>query len=72
MNQTDLKPVNSSIQNNNQQVVPIQPVTEVIKILQSANTTKPEAKLNETSISDGKGGRIELNNDKNVSNDFEK
>ena len=54
------------------QVKPVNQVTELVKILQTINVTKPEAKLNESTISDGKGGRIELNNDKIISNDFEK
>lgn len=33
----------------------------VIGMLKSVNTNSPEAKLNETTISDGKGGRITLN-----------
>lgn len=53
-------------------IKPANPVTEVVKILQLVDVVKPEAKLNETSISDGQGGRIELNNDKIIVNDFEK
>lgn len=33
-------------------------IPKVIIVMQSVKTDTPEAKLNETSISDGKGGRI--------------
>lgn len=48
------------------------PITELVKILQSVDVSSPTAQLNETTISDGKGGYIELNNNTIVSNDFKK
>lgn len=38
--------------------IPQQVIPRVIVVMQSVKTDTPEAKLNETSISDGKGGRI--------------
>ena len=35
-------------------------IPQVVKVMQSVKTDTPEAKLNETTISDGKGGRITL------------
>lgn len=37
--------------------------TEFVGNLNSVNTNKPDAKLNETTISDNNGGRIILNED---------
>lgn len=51
---------------------PVGPITELVKILQSVDVSTPTVQLNETTISDGKGGYIELNNDKIFANDFEK
>ena len=38
------------------------PVPVIIKVMQSVKTDTPEAELNKTTISDGKGGRITLDN----------
>lgn len=38
-------------------------LTEFVGNLSSVNTNKPDAKLNETTISDNNGGRIILNED---------
>jgi hypothetical protein len=35
-------------------------IPQVVKVMQTVKTDTPEAKLNETTISDGKGGRITL------------
>lgn len=37
-----------------------QPLAEIIKLLQEIDLDAPMAKLNETTISDNNGGRIEL------------
>ncbi len=36
------------------------PIPTLVKIMQSVKTDTPEAKLNKTSISDGNGGRITM------------
>jgi hypothetical protein len=41
-----------------------QVLSELADTMKTVDTKSPEAKLNATSISDGKGGRIELNEDK--------
>lgn len=37
------------------------PLHDLVKVMQSVKTDTPEAKLNKHSISDGNGGRIEMN-----------
>lgn len=37
------------------------PIDRLVKVMQSVKTDTPEAKLNKHSISDGNGGRIEMN-----------
>ena len=37
------------------------PINNLVNVMKSVNTNSPEAELNSHSISDGKGGRIELN-----------
>ena len=41
----------------------VQALSQLMEELQSIDINSPEAKLNETSISDGNGGRIDLNED---------
>jgi len=41
----------------------VQALSQLMNELQSIDINSPEAKLNETSISDGNGGRIDLNED---------
>lgn len=43
-----------------------QSLTDLVEALQSVDTNKPEASLNATSIDDNNGGRIELNQDGEV------
>lgn len=43
------------------------PIPELVKVMQSVKTDTPQAVQNKTSISDGNGGRIELN-DQTVKN----
>lgn len=38
-----------------------QPIPTLVNVMQSVKTDTPEAKLNKHSISDGNGGRIEMN-----------
>ena len=38
-----------------------QPIPQLVKVMQTVKTDTPEAVQNKTSISDGNGGRIELN-----------
>ncbi len=40
-----------------------QAIPTLVKVLQSVKLDSPEAKLNKTTISDGEGGRIEMNED---------
>lgn len=40
------------------------PITNLVSTMQKVKTDSKDAKLNATSISDGKGGRIELNEEK--------
>ncbi len=49
-----------------------QQLVELVEAIQNVQVDTPEAKLNETSISDNNGNRIELNQDLSNSNDFEK
>ena len=42
---------------------PQSPITDLVSKMQSVNVNTPEARLNVGSISDGKGGRIEFNED---------
>ncbi len=44
-----------------------QPIPKLVKVMQSVKTDTPQAVQNKTSISDGNGGRIELN-DQTVKN----
>jgi len=37
------------------------PIERLVKVMQTVKTDTPEAKLNKHSISDGNGGRIEMN-----------
>ncbi len=41
----------------------VQALNQLVNELQTVDTTSPEAEQNATSISDGNGGRIELNED---------
>lgn len=43
---------------------PSQVLPELVNTMKSVNTSTPEAKLNETSMSDNNGGRITFNEDK--------
>lgn len=65
ISQNDPKPTSHST--NSQQTI-----IDLASTLQSVDTKSPEAKLNATSIVDAEGKRIELNQDKANSNDFEK
>lgn len=44
-----------------------QPIPQLVKVMQTVKTDTPQAVQNKTSISDGNGGRIELN-DQTVKN----
>lgn len=44
-----------------------QPIPQLVKVMQAVKTDTPQAVQNKTSISDGNGGRIELN-DQSVKN----
>ncbi len=44
-----------------------QPIPQLVKVLQTVKTDTPQAVQNKTSISDGNGGRIELN-DQSIKN----
>lgn len=42
---------------------PADPIASITNAMQSVDTNAPEAAANATSISDGNGGRIQLNDD---------
>ena len=44
-----------------------QPIPQLVKVMQTVKTDTPEAVQNKTSINDGNGGRIDLN-DQTVKN----
>lgn len=55
----DSKPTNPApASSTTPTTLPQQAIPKVIVVMQSVKTNTPEAKLNETSINDGKGGRI--------------
>ena len=57
-NQTPQQPTDSSDNSDSGQ-----PLADLVDVLQSVDTTTPEASLNATSIEDNNGDRIELNED---------
>lgn len=54
------QPTNGASTTPSKADVEAETICQLIELLQSVNVNSPEAKLNATSISDGKGGRIEL------------
>lgn len=44
------------------------PIQNLVNVMQSVDSSSPEAKLNATSMDDNNGGRIEFNEDEMVSN----
>lgn len=45
-------------------------ITDLVQVMQSVKTDTPEAKLNQHSISDGNGGRIELDDQTKQNSDI--
>ncbi len=60
---TDFKPVTvvPKSQNSTPSVTVVSPVTNLVNTMSKVDTNSAEAQLNSHSISDGNGGRIELN-----------
>lgn len=57
-------PVQQPVMPQGQPQSPSQVLPELVNTMKSVNTNTPEAKLNETSMSDNNGGRITFNEDK--------
>lgn len=60
---TDFKPVTQvpASQNSSPSVTVVSPLTNLVNTMTKVDTKSTEAQLNSHSISDGNGGRIELN-----------
>lgn len=56
---------NSSDSQNSSQSSSIEnPIRHVVDLMKTVKTDTPEAELNSKSVSDGKGGRVEMNEEK--------